>query len=163
MFWEQFQTFRNPSTNRRLSASDQPTKEIVLSLHPYSQGQIQFLLWKAVEESGKPIHLVICAFYLIEVDCCKISYLLKTWELIILPNLYTQMDTNTPKIHDVQFTYIFAISSQLYMFFTLKVLHVAVDIVVHFYGTMTFSEHEHNYQLSNPFHIGNHYVNLHFK
>ena len=45
----------------------------------------------------------------------------------------------------VQFSSIFAIIPQLNVFFTFKVLHTLVDIAVHFYGIMKFSEHERNF------------------
>ena len=62
----------------------------------------------------------------------------------------------------VQFSSIFAITPRLYMFFALKVLHMAIDIAVHFYGTMKFSYHECSYQLSYLDHLGYHYINLCF-
>ena len=42
-------------------------------------------------------------------------------------------------------------------------MHTAVDIVVHFYGTMIFSEHKRNCQLSYPDNSGCHYINMYFK
>ena len=79
-------------------------------------------------------------------------------------HLYTQMDRNTLKIQflGVQFTSIFAIPHQLHIFFTLKVLHMEIDIVVHFYGVMKLSEHGQNCQLSYFDHSGYRYINLSF-
>ena len=57
-----------------------------------------------------------------------------------LPNLCIQMDKNTLKMYKiqllgVQFSSIFAITPQLYMFFTLKVSHMAIDTAFHFMNT----------------------------
>ena len=74
----------------------------------------------------------------------KIAQIMNT-----LPYLYIQMDKNTLKIHKiqrlyVQFSSIVEISPPLYMTFTLKVLHTVIDTAFHFYGMMTYSEHEGN-------------------
>ena len=62
----------------------------------------------------------------------------------------------------VQFSSIFTITPQLYMFFTSTVSHAAIDIAVHFYGMIKFSEHNCNCQLSYSDHSGHHYIKLGF-
>ena len=62
----------------------------------------------------------------------------------------------------VQFSSIFVITVQLYMFFTLTVLYTAANVMVHLYDVMKFSENQHNCQLSYPDHSGYHYVILQF-
>ena len=49
------------------------------------------------------------------------------------------------QLFGVQFSYILAITPSLYMFFILKVLHMVIQVAVHFYGIMTFSGHESIY------------------
>ena len=61
------------------------------------------------------------------------------------------MDGNTLRMYKiqllgVQFSSSLAVTPQLYMFFTLKVLHMTVDTAVHLFGVMKFSEHEHQCQ-----------------
>ena len=46
--------------------------------------------------------------------------------------------------------------------FYIEIIAHTIDIAVHFYGAMKFSEYEHNCQLdlSYPDHLGYYYVNL---